>query len=140
MIEDAFSAFAKEKSACPSKQQGGDVGWFDRAGTMVEPFAKTAFALKPFEISDVITTQFGYHIIKLYEKTPPQRLELAKVKDDLKEQLARFEVQDKMLPDYLKKLKKDASLEYLNGAKAPAETSPESPVEKPADKAPSDKK
>jgi len=134
-----FAALAKEFSEDPvSKTKGGEYT-FPR-GQMVPEFETAAFSLKTNQISDVITTQFGYHIIKLYEKTPPQRLELAKVKDDLKEQLARFEVQDKMLPDYLKKLKKDASLEYLNGAKAPAETSPESPVEKPADKAPSDKK
>ena len=56
------------------------------------------------------------------------------MKDDLKEQLARFEVQDKMLPDYLKKLRKEAGLEYLHGAKQPEEVSPESPAAKPAEK------
>ena len=72
----------------------------------------------------------------MYERTPARRLELAKVKDDLKEQLARFEVQDKLLPDYLKKMKKEANLEYLNGAKAPAEMSSEPPSEKPVEKTP----
>ncbi|MBI1913366.1 MAG: peptidylprolyl isomerase [Planctomycetes bacterium] len=85
LIEDAFAAFAKEKSACPSKQQGGDVGWFDRAGTMVEPFAKTAFALKPFEISEVITTQFGLHLILLLDKKPGKDAQFEQVKGDVKE-------------------------------------------------------
>src|ERR1044071_1856176 len=99
---------------------------------MVPEFESTAFSLKTNEVSDIVTTQFGYHIIKLYEKMPAQKLELDKVKDELKEQLARNEVQDKMLPDFLKKLKQDAGLEYLNGAIAPIELSAESPAGKPA--------
>jgi peptidyl-prolyl cis-trans isomerase C len=39
------------------------VDWFQRAGTMVEPFAKAAFALKPYELSDVVQTPFGLHLI-----------------------------------------------------------------------------
>jgi peptidyl-prolyl cis-trans isomerase C len=85
LIEDAFSAVAKEKSVCPSKQQGGDVGWFDRAGTMVEPFAKAAFALKPFEISDVVTTQFGVHLILLLDSKPGKDVQFEQVKSDVKE-------------------------------------------------------
>ena len=60
---------------------------------------------------------------------------LEKVKDELKEQIARSEVQDKMLPDYLKKLKQEASLEYLNGAKPPPEGSQDKPPDKPPNKA-----
>ncbi len=101
---------------------------------MAPEFETTAFSLKTNQVSDVITTQFGYHIIKLYDRTAAQKLELAKVKDDLKEQLARFEVQDKMLPEFLKKLKQDATLEYLHGAKAPAESSAETPANKGAEK------
>src|SRR5262249_55443351 len=69
-IEDAFIAVATKESACPSKAQGGDLGWFPRAGNMVEPFAKAAFALKPYEMSDVVTTQFGHHLILLTDRRP----------------------------------------------------------------------
>jgi len=125
-----FAALAKEFSEDPgSKDRGGEYS-FPR-GQMVPEFEKAAFSLKTNEVSGVVTTQFGYHIIKLYEKTPPQKLELAKVKDDLKEQLTRFEVQDKLLPQYLKNLKKDSKLEYLNGAKAPIEPADEKPADKP---------
>jgi parvulin-like peptidyl-prolyl isomerase len=63
LIDEAFQAQAKEKSICPSKKEGGDVGFFQGVGFMVEPFSKAAFALKPFEMSDAVKTPFGYHLI-----------------------------------------------------------------------------
>src|SRR5262245_19224993 len=69
-FEDAFAAAAHDKSACPSKQQGGDVDWFPRAGSMVEPFAKAAFALKPYQLSDVVPTAFGFHLILVTDRRP----------------------------------------------------------------------
>lgn len=79
--EELFSAYAKEYSSCPSKKDGGDLNFFPRAGAMVEPFAKAAFALKPFEMSDVIQTEFGYHLIL----TTARRQGTPKKFDDVKE-------------------------------------------------------
>ncbi len=85
LTEEAFAVAAREKSACPSKAQGGDVGWFRRAGFMVEPFSKAAFALKPFEMSEPIQTQFGYHLILCTGRKAGQKVKFEDVKDEVRE-------------------------------------------------------
>ena len=59
---DKFSAIAKDVSLCPSKKRGGDLGTFGR-GQMVKEFEKAAFDLQKGQISPIVKTKFGYHII-----------------------------------------------------------------------------
>jgi len=62
-----FSKFATDKSECSSKKRGGDLGYFGR-GKMHGDFEKVAFALNPGEMSEIIKTPFGYHIILVEDR------------------------------------------------------------------------
>ena len=107
-----FAKLAKEFSEDPgSKDQGGEYT-FPR-GKMVPEFEAAAFSLKTNQVSDIVTTQFGYHIIKLSEKLPAKKMELAKVSQDIKDYLKGQAVQ-KLLPDYMEKAKKEAGVEILD--------------------------
>jgi peptidyl-prolyl cis-trans isomerase C len=85
LTDEAFATLAREKSDCPSKAQGGDLNWFPRAGSMVEPFARAAFALKLYEMSDVVSTRFGYHLILATDRKAGKPVTFDEVKDVVKE-------------------------------------------------------
>jgi len=63
----SFEQVAKEKSICPSRKKGGDLGWFSK-GQMVKPFEQACFKHDVGLIEEPVKTQFGYHIIKVLEK------------------------------------------------------------------------
>lgn len=104
-----FVAIAKAESTCPSAAQGGDLGRFGR-GQMVEPFEKAAFALKVGESSDVVETQFGYHIIKVTEKEELTTEKFDEVKAKIVEYLKREKIQ-KEITEYVEQLRKAAKIE-----------------------------
>ena len=80
-----FAALAKEHSQDPgSAVQGGDLGFFPR-GQMVGPFDEAAFTLAPGAISDLVETQFGFHIIRVVEKQAARTVPLEEVKPKLDE-------------------------------------------------------
>lgn len=77
-----FAELAKEKSIDQSAKNGGDLGFFAR-GQMVKEFEDAAFSLKPGEISDVVKTEFGYHIIKCIEKKEAHNPTFEEVKENI---------------------------------------------------------
>ncbi|MBL8821428.1 MAG: peptidylprolyl isomerase [Planctomycetia bacterium] len=83
--ENAFAEVATRVSECPSKKNGGDLGFFPRIGVMVEGFSATAFSLEPGTISEVIETQFGYHVILCVERKAGQDVKFADQKEQVKE-------------------------------------------------------
>jgi peptidyl-prolyl cis-trans isomerase C len=85
LLENAFATAARKDSDCPSKAEGGDLGWFPRAGAMVEPFARAAFALKAGEMSDVVQTSFGCHLILVTDRRQGEATKFEDVKEIVKD-------------------------------------------------------
>jgi peptidyl-prolyl cis-trans isomerase C len=104
-----FAVLAKAESSCPSSAQGGDLGFFGK-GEMVPPFENATAALKPGEISGVVETQFGYHIIKLVEKKEGGTVKLDEAKDDIQNYLKQLKAQ-KAVSEYVARLRSSAKIE-----------------------------
>ena len=104
-----FAALAKKYSEDKgSGAKGGDLGYFAR-GQMVKPFENAAFAMKPNEVSDIVETQFGYHLIKVYDKKPERILAYDDVKSLLAERLRQEKIQQDTAK-YIADLRKDAKI------------------------------
>lgn len=104
-----FAALAKEYSEGPSSGRGGDLGYF-RRGQMVKPFEDAAFTMKPNEVSGIVETRFGYHLIKVYDKKPETVLAYAEVKDKLNARMKQQKTEQEA-GKYIDELKKDAKIE-----------------------------
>jgi len=78
-----FEELAKKNSIDSSSAKGGDIGWFGK-GNMVPPFEKAVFALKEGEISNIVKTDFGYHIIKRTGSRPAGIRPFEEVKEQIK--------------------------------------------------------
>jgi peptidyl-prolyl cis-trans isomerase C len=103
-----FEDLAKEHSACPSSAQGGSLGTFGR-GQMVPEFDEVAFSIEPGAVSDIVETQFGYHLIKVTERREAGVSSLEEVKDRLKGYLSGQKKQEALVA-YVKDLQEKADI------------------------------
>ena len=106
-----FAKLAQEHSDDGSKDQGGDLGFFGR-GRMVPPFEQAAFALKPGEVSEVVETQFGYHIIKMAERKDATVVPYEKIQPKIVEFLNNQKKRDRV-DAFIDEAKKRAKIEVL---------------------------
>ncbi|HBC86445.1 MAG TPA: hypothetical protein DCZ94_05780 [Lentisphaeria bacterium] len=88
-----FAKLASENSSCPSKANGGDLGTFAR-GNMVAEFEKAAFSLKPGDLSDVVESKFGYHIIKVSEKNNAETVSLRDAQISISEDMKNIKTSE----------------------------------------------
>lgn len=139
-----FAALAKQYSEdTVSRENGGKISIYRGMQGMPPEFEETAFKLQTNEISDVITTQYGYHILKMNERVPAKKADLADVKADIKSYLETQEIQ-KILPKYEAQLRKDSNVEILDDKlkvldEATAAESARQDSTKPADSKPASK-
>ena len=108
---DDFAEIAKNKSTGPSGPSGGDLGWFKR-GQMVPPFEKAAFSLNKNEITQLpVQTQFGWHVIKIFDKRIPEAPSYENMKSKLIQDLER-----KIVSKKIQDLRNDALIEKLSSS------------------------
>lgn len=106
-----FAEVAKERSEGPSASNGGQLGQFGR-GQMVPAFEEAAFALEPGEVSDIVETQFGYHIIEVLDKTSSSVESYEEAKENIRSFLTEQE-RNVAAQHYLADLRKEAEIVEL---------------------------
>lgn len=107
-----FATLAAENSDCPSKAQGGDLDYFTK-DRMVPAFSEAAFAMNVGDISDVVETQFGYHVIKVTDKKPEETVAFTNVVDKIKGFLTQQKKQE-AARNYVEDLRAKADIKYAN--------------------------
>jgi peptidyl-prolyl cis-trans isomerase SurA len=104
-----FEALARARSEGPSREDGGDLGFF-RRGVMVPAFEKAAFSMKVGEVSEPIRTNFGWHVLKVEERRAVGVTAYEEMRPQLEMQL-RQQKTEKFVDQYVQELRKKATIE-----------------------------
>jgi parvulin-like peptidyl-prolyl isomerase len=105
-----FEEAARKYSDCPSKDKGGDIGPFPYKFVVVEPFAKAAFSMKVNDISDIVSTDFGLHLIKVTKRADGEPTTFEAVRDAVRETFAQ---EQELYQKILAEQRKTAKIEVL---------------------------
>lgn len=106
-----FETTAKEKSICPSAEKNGDLGYISR-GQMVPEFEEASFSLEAGNLSDIVKTEFGYHIIKCYDIQEEKQLSLEEAGDNIKSILTS-QKQNERIDELIAQLREEADIVIL---------------------------
>ncbi len=107
-----FAAIAKASSECPSSSRGGDLGFFPRT-KMVKEFSDAAFAMDVGEVSGIVETQFGFHIIKVTDKRAAKLIPLEEAKYPILHLLKERAI-EKAKNEFAKELREKEDVVYTN--------------------------
>jgi len=107
----AFAELAMDYSQCSSSENGGDLGYFEQE-KMIKGFAEAAFALNPGEVSDIVRTGRGYHLILVEDRKPKMKLDFEDVREKLRQNL-KIEKAARDINVYLKTLRDSAEVEIF---------------------------
>lgn len=103
-----FADLARERSLSADAKAGGDLGWFAR-GVMPPQFDQVAFSLSPGQLSEVVSTDYGFHIFKLLERRPARKKDLAAVRGAVERRLLRGK-QEQAQAEFLTQLRSQAAV------------------------------
>ncbi len=125
-----FGDLARAHSLSADARLGGDLGWFPR-GVMPPEFDAVAFSLQPGQISDVVTSEYGFHLFKVLERRPARKKDLAQVRREVERRLLR-DKQEKAQAAYVQTLRERAALRTndaaLDAVKGPPSPTPQRPA------------
>ena len=111
-----FGDLARAHSLSADARLGGDLGWFPK-GVMPPEFDAVAFSLQPGQISDVVTSEYGFHLFKVLERKPARKKDLAQVRREVERRLLR-DKKEKAQAAYVVALRAHASIRTNDAAVA----------------------
>jgi len=103
-----FADLARERSLSADAKAGGDLGWFAR-GVMPPQFDEVAFSLAPGQVSEVVSTDYGFHIFKLVERRPARKRDLASIRAEVERRLLQGK-QERAQTEFLTQLRSRATV------------------------------
>jgi parvulin-like peptidyl-prolyl isomerase len=106
----SFEEAARKYSDCPSKERGGDLGRFAYKFAVVDPFARAAFATPVGDVSEVVQTEFGMHLVKVIGRTPAEPAEFEPMKELVRKTMAQ---EQNLYAGILQEQKRAAKVEIL---------------------------